>query len=48
MTHDQLLVLSIIGGAILALVAAAFLLLFQERMSRSLLGGSTGCARARP
>jgi len=27
--HDQLLVLSIIGGAILALVAAAFLLLFQ-------------------
>ena len=29
MTHDQLLVLSTIGGGVLALLAAAFLLLFQ-------------------
>ena len=29
MNHDQLLLLSVFGGGILALVAAAFLLLFQ-------------------
>jgi tight adherence protein C len=51
-THDQLLVLSIIGGGILALVAAAFLLLFQgvseNEMARRISGLRTGAVIERP
>jgi tight adherence protein C len=51
-THDQLLVLSIIGGAILALVAVAFLLLFrganEQEFAKRINGLRRGTVVVRP
>jgi tight adherence protein C len=51
-THDQILVLSIIGGAILPLVAAAFLLLFQganeQEFAQRIKGLRQGAVVERP
>jgi tight adherence protein C len=51
-THDQLLMLSIFGGSILALVVAAFLLLFkgasEQEMARRIGGLRDGAVVARP